>query len=505
MRNSKGLPGTLTLLALLIGGSAFAAANDRPQLRNYASYTDFLRAVVDYTRNNGAAPAGEQQCRDDEVGPDGQPLDKQNPCRVKTAQELQPLPPGTNSRPEPTGNLVETGELGPGSPSVADNSFSQGEPDTLEQAIALARDGLNPHYSDSSSTRTTFSSFPMQPIDAGDLAKVSLIDALTGLMVSSDNARIRLNIDPSKFTDPLTVNDTRVAADGVDINLDSLELQQALISNILPFAGGDFIWTTNGGTYYSIVNATPSYIDGRGISLSFSTRASVRAAIVDSDGWLQSSGNPFTPTAGALVIDPLNINTGTITANLFAVDNGSGNTSILASLQPAGDIVLDLSNSSLGVASATRAGSTWNIGQASNFMSFGPDSALSIRLDAPLETVLSNPDSTTNTPLVRINGSISKLSLSEIALIDGSSKNGIHLGRLTINNLAMVNTSVYFDNNAIRVDLGDNTNNIYMTIERIVFGGTMQDLANGTLPASIGDAEARITTPAHMQITLQAH
>lgn len=504
MHNSKGLPGTLTLLALLISGSAFAAANDRPQLRNYASYTDFLRAVVDYTRNNGTPPAGEQQCRDDEVGQDGQPLDKQNPCRVKAVNSDQlPLPTG-GSRPEPADNLAGVDDTGLGS-STADGASNQSQPDSLEQAIALARDGLNPHYSDSSSTRTTFSSFPMQPIDAGDLAQVSLIDALTGLMISTNDARIRLNIDPSKFTDPLTATDTRVAAEGVDINLGGLELQQALISNILPFTGGDFIWTTNGGTYYSIVNATPSYIDGRGISLSFSTRASIRAAIVDSDGWLQSSGNPFAPTAGAVVIDPLNISTGTITANLFAVDNGSGNTSILASLQPVGDIVLDLSNSSLGVASATRNGSTWNIGQASNFMSFGPDSVLSIRLDSPLETVLSNPDSTTNTPLVRVNGSISKLSLSEIALIDGSSKNGIHLGRLTINNLAMVNTSVYFENNAIRVDLGDNTNNLYVTIERIVFGGTMQDLANGTLPASIGDAEARITTPAHMQITLQAH
>lgn len=559
MNNKIGLPASIALLALLVS-SGVQATTERPQLKNYASYTDFLRAVVDYTKGTGNLSASERECRDDEVGPDSEPLDKQNPCRVKEARgdairigTVDQGPgvtvlqddagstgatgssdsegtPGSAGSSGPTGGLDNLDDLGsldnldnlgsldnPDGSSTSTGqddalgagpaplSAASGNPsgDTLEQAIALARDGLNPSYSDPGSTRTTFRSFPMQPIEADDLAAVTFIDALDGLLVTTRDSKVRLSLDPNTMTNPLMLTDDRLAADDLSLNLDSIAFQQLLLDNVAPFFGGNFVWTT-GGNYYSIVNANPSFIDDNGVALEFSTQARVRAAIVDSDGWI-SSANPNIPTAGALVMDPLNVTTGTISAKLWAIQDDSGNSSVRTLLEAGNDIVVDLSNSMLGVAGATRNETSWDIGPASNFMAFGADSILSIRLDGPMETILANPDEETNTPLIRINGGISRLSLSNIALLDGSSGHGIHFGRYTISNLAMVNTSVFFENDAIRVDLGKGADNLHVAIERIVLGGTMADRANGTLPAAIGDAEMYIKTPDNMQIILRAH
>ena len=526
MNIMKGPLGVIALLALLIS-SGVQATTERPQLKNYASYTDFLQAVVDYAKNDGAPPSPtppERECKDEEMGPDGKPLNKNNPCAPKRITgEVRDGTSGSGDGVTTSGvnldldsldNLDDLDDLDGSSLSTSSSSASGSKvdsandssnpsADTLEEAISLARDGLNPTYIDPASTRTTFRSFPMQPVEASDLASVTFIDALGGLLVDTRNSKIRLSIDPNTMINPLTLIDDRLGADALALNLDGFAFQQLLFNNVSPFFGGNFVWET-GGNYYSIVNANPSFIDNNGIGLAFSTQARVRAAVVDSDGWI-SSANPNTPASGAFVIDPLNITTGTINANLWAIPSATGNTGIRVLLDTQSDIVVDLSNTQLGVASATRNGTGWDIGPANNFMAFGADSVLNIRLNGPLETVLSNPDTATNTPLVRINGSISRMSLGNIALLDGSSKEGIHIGRFTISNLAMVNTSVFFENDAIRVDLGKGVDNLHIAMERIVLGGSMSDLANGTLPPAIGDAEMRIKTPDNIQIILSAH
>lgn len=495
---------TTAALMMALTCTTSAANTERPQLKDYSSYTEFLRAVVDYAKGDGNEGATARECRDNEVGPDGEPLDKENPCRVK---EPALHAWGKDSSVTPTERSAgdSTLFLDDGGADAGDDqeAGSRVDEDPLERAVALARDGLNPTFYDPSSTRTTFRSFPMSPIDASDLADVSLIDALTGLIVTTRDNTIRLDIDPSRFGDLLTLADERIGADNNALQLDGIAFQQTLLNNIVPFAGGNFIWSTE-GTYYSVVNATPSFIDDNGIGLSFSTQARVRAAIVDSDGWI-SSENPDTPTAGALVIDPLSLSTGTINASLWAINDATGNTSVRALITSQDDLVVDLSNTALGVASATRTSNSWTIGAANTFMAFGNDSKLTITLDSPIETILANPDSASNTPLVQINGSIARLSLSNISLLDGSSKHGIHVGRYTISNLVMANTSIYFENEAIRINLGKGASNLHLGLERIVLGGTLQDAANKTLPAAIGDAEMLITTPDNMQITLRAH
>jgi len=109
--------------------------------------------------------------------------------------------------------------------SDAPGSSEQNEstPDALEQAIALARDGHNPHYVDSSNTRTTFRSFPMQPIDSSDLAQISLIDALTEAHLESDD---------------------------LSLNLDDTAFQKALLNNTLPFVSINLTVTIDDNNYF---------------------------------------------------------------------------------------------------------------------------------------------------------------------------------------------------------------------------------------------------------------
>lgn len=511
MKRIAGLPVAITALALLVGSSV-QAATERPQLKDYATYNDFMRAVVDYTRKNDASGA-DRECREDEVDADGQPTDKENPCRPKLVrQDDIPLGAAESS----SGSRADNGSAAAGALSPDDNTASLDEQDdgsdagpvtgdsassgdALEQAIALARDGLNPVYSDPNNTRTTFRSFPMQPIESDDLAAVSLIDALTGLLITTNDSRMRLNIDPSQLTNQLATDDSRIFSDNISLNLENFEIESLLISNIFGFETGNIVWPTD-GTYYSVVTANPSLISDNGIGLEFSADARVRVAIVDSDG-LASAG---IPRAGAVTIDPLRITTSTIMANLFAVDDGNDSTGVLATLDITDGIVIDLSNTQVGVAGATRNSSGgWNLSRISNFFYFGDNSQLSIRTNSPLEVMLTNPDNAATDPLITVNGSFDNISLSSLSLMDNDSGGGLHIDRVTISNLALVNTSVYFNNanNSIRVDMGNSLNNLRMVLENIVLGGPLD---RASRPAGIGDAEIRVTN-AQLEMTLQPH
>ncbi|MFP5430665.1 MAG: hypothetical protein ACLGHE_06740 [Gammaproteobacteria bacterium] len=522
----------MTALALLVGSGAEAAA-ERPQLKNFASYNDFMRAVVDYTRNNGVS-ATDRECRDDEVDAEGQPTDKENPCQPKLMRQdniplggpgssgadsgggsgssSSPAHAGQGSQPGGGDDMTDSAmmdewgdtpiEGNTGSNDNAGNGSAdsqQGPSNPLEEAIAQARDGLNPTYIDPNNTRTTFRSFPMQPIDSNDLANVSLIDALTGLLITTTDSRMRVNIDPSQLITPLASEDSRVVSDDISLDIAELQVQQLLFNNVLGFETQNIFWSTD-GNYYSIVNANPSLIDNDGIRLAFSADARVRMGIVDSDG-LASAG---IPSAGAVVIDPLRVTTSTIVANLFAVDDGNGSTGILASIDVTDGILIDLSNTQIGVAGATRDGrGGWNIGNISNFLYFGDASQLSIAMDSPLEVMIKNPENMDTDPFITLNGSIDGLSMSDISLMDNNSGGGVHIGRVAISELALVNTSIYFNDatNSIRVDMGNSLNNLRMVLENIVIGGPLD---RASRPAGIGDVEVRVTD-ASLEMTMQPH
>jgi hypothetical protein len=96
MNIKKGLPGSIALLALLISTGS-QATTERPQLKNYSSYNDFMRAVVDYAKNDGAPSSDMRECDDPEVGPDGKPTDKLNPCLPKQPTGNEPAADATSA------------------------------------------------------------------------------------------------------------------------------------------------------------------------------------------------------------------------------------------------------------------------------------------------------------------------------------------------------------------------------------------------------------------------
>lgn len=494
MRFNTCTPAAVTLLALLISSGAHAAV-ERPQLKNYSSYTDFLRAVVDYTTRTSDSPsATEQECRDNEAAADGQSSSKQDLCQSKTTRKDDILPAG-----DIQDGLVQDDLDSDLSADAALNESTTS--DSLEQAIALTRDGLNPVYQDPGNARTTFRSFPMSPIDSTALAEVAQIDVLTGLLMTTRANTIRLDIDPSQLTDPRTVVDSRLVSDAISLNMASLTPDQLVLDNIAGFETNNIVWATE-GNYYTYVSASPSYTSDGGIRLELSSSARVRMAMVDRDG-RPTNTSASIPYAGALVVDPLSITTSNIAATLHAVDDG-GSTGILATLDVGDGIDIDLSNTQIGVARATRNNSGgWNLGKVSNFLYFGNDSHVSINMDEPMEIMLSNPEDTSTDPLVTINGSINNLSLSNVSLMDNNSGGGIHIGRVSISEIAMVNTRVYINDDTIRLDLSDSLANLHMTIESIVLGGPLNDAADR--PPAIGDMEVRVTRIDNLQISLQPH
>lgn len=495
-----GMPASLALLALLTSIGA-SAATERPQLKNFDSYTEFLRAVVDYTRHGDSTSGAERECRDDEVDSEGQPINKDNPCTprepVATTGPAGTLHGDENEAVDSEQAYSTDSTESPESGSTHDQDGDSN--DSLEQAVALTRDGLNPVYVDTEGRRTTFRSFPMQPIDSNDLADVSLIDALTGLIVNTDNSRLRLNIDPSQLTSQLVTEDDRIFAEDYSLNINTLNIQELLLGEIMGFSTGNIIWST-GGSYYSVVTANPYFLEGGGIGLEFSADARLRMAIVDSDG----RSDTGIPRAGAIVIDPLRITTSTIVANLFAVDSSNGSTGILATLDVTDGIDIDLSNMKVGVAGATRnSAGGWNIATPSNFLYFGDDSRLSIAMNSPIEALIQNPESTATAPLITINGAISSLTLSDMSLMDSNSGGGIHIGRISLSNISMINTSIYFNDNSIRVDMGDSLQNLRMALENVVLGGPLEDRASR--PAAVGDIEIIVKSMNNMQITMRPH
>lgn len=495
MKFNTGTSAAVTLLTLLISSGAHAAV-ERPQLKNYSSYTDFLRAVVEYTTRESDTPsAAEQQCRDNEASSDGQSSSKQDLCLSKTTRKDDILSAGETQ----DGLMPDDMDS---DPSADASLYNNATGDSLEQAIALTRDGLNPVYQDPDNARTTFRSFPMQPIDSSALADIAQIDVLTGLLVSTRANTIRLDIDPSQLTDPMAVVDSRLVSDGISLNLASITPDQLILDNIAGFETNNIVWATE-GNYYTYVSASPSYTSDGGIRLEFSSSARVRMAMVDRDG-RPTSNSASIPYAGALVVDPLSITTSNVVTALHAVDDSNGNTAILATLDVGDGIDIDLSNTKLGVASATRNSSgDWNLGRVSNFLYFGSDSHVSINMNEPMEILLSNPEDTSTDPLVTINGSINNLSLSNVSLMDNNSGGGIHFGRFSISEMAMVNTRIYINDEVIRLDLSDSLANLHMTIENIVLGGPLNDPASR--PPAIGDAEVRVTRIDNLQLSMQPH
>lgn len=156
----------------------------RPRLEQFASYDDFLKAMVTWeARNQQPSPAAPA---------------------LATAPPAAPAPAQPSTRPIPVPDGIDpTSETAP--PPLAITG-----PEDLEVAVELAKDITHPDYkAPIRYNRSTHISFPLPTIDGSDMSQASISGALQPGITKSDSTGL---LPAGKELNPL--NDTATAPAG---------------------------------------------------------------------------------------------------------------------------------------------------------------------------------------------------------------------------------------------------------------------------------------------------
>ncbi|MDI1302492.1 MAG: hypothetical protein PSX71_11340 [bacterium] len=425
-------------------------ASEAPRPESYTNYSLYIQALFNYQKMQGKEKSTDsgKPCLDKKTNQSG----KQDPCQPKAVSLIGADEPGNNQY------------------KSLEDAISRGVADTRTDDLST-----------STRPRSTFSSFPLNPITANDLSQAG-VSGLLGLFKSlvlqdqtSASANQQLNYDNK----PVTNADPRISNDIASM------LYTQVVTETLAMGGN--VVLKDGSGHVDVI----AKIAGTGLQLQLSSNVRTGLYIVDQDGYPGSSFDQ----AGAVVVNSLGISVPDMTINIQGVHRSSS-TSDLIEMQissPAA-ITVDLSGTTIGVADAVRDGS--KIGLATNFLRFGPHSVLSIAPGMTMNTMLSRPDGTT-TPLVTLNGNIGSIKLQDISLLD----NGLsvfNIGSLGIDGIQLVNTRVYIDGQRIIVDAGTGINNASISLERLSLGDGMSSTMLGDIYVShINVVNNRMTVEAH--------
>lgn len=442
---------TLPLLAgslgLLLTGLALASAPPtKPRQENFASYSLYIRALVDYQRALDAPPEEKPResadasklCRDG--GSDKEK--KKNSCEGKYLMVEDKLPDNATRQEKPASTEVPPAQ----------------EAESLEEAISRA--GYETVRS-SGDGAPDFSprGFPLQEISAQDLSE-SGVDGLLGLF---DNVRMT-NLGASagsggsygpasggSGSSSLDSDGTlRVTLDNFLLELSSIDFAQ--LASTVSFGDG-----------YSIVSATVR-TSGSGLNVGISSETYTPVYIVDRDGMPGTDWDG----AGALTIDRLAILVPYVEADIQSVRGTSGDNSVLQiDVYSPGPITVGMNNTRIGVTSASRDGS--QIGASTSIVEFGPQSVLTIDAGTRVSVSLGRPDGQ-NTAFVTLNGRVGDISLEDIRLVDHYSGGGLRIGRFAMGGINLVDTKVFLDEQKVIVDVGRGLTNVSIDIERLYLG-----------------------------------
>jgi hypothetical protein len=157
-------------------------------------------------------------------------------------------------------------------------------------------------------------------------------------------------------------------------------------------------------------------------------------------------------------------------------------------------VTVNLSGTHVGAADALADGS--DIGNTTNFLSFGANSVLTVAPGMSMVVTLGRP-SGLQTPLITLNGTVGTVSLADISLIDGANTI-LHLGQVGMTGLNLVNTQIFIDQNKVLIDLGSGMKNVGLALERVSLGN---DPVNG----SLGDFYVSHMNINHLAISVQPH
>lgn len=452
-KNNKSIrAASLFMAGLLLGGSAAASVAEPPREENFPNFSQYMRALFQYRKEQIAADTSQEKLCSDASKSDGKERKQKNTC-------------------DGSAKIISDPDLDANTPH-----------EDLDEAIAKASAGINPGYVDTSPTpRTTFKSFPLSPITSSDLSNMGVTGLLgfLGSLIPANQTppptTALLRPDSSETLIPDT--GLRLLGDAYSAVIASFELGTISFGGVLHFREGT-------GT----VEATAMPIPG-GASLNLSADIHTGLYVVDRDG---EPGTPFS-NAGALVVDSLGINMQNVQANITAGGSTSNQLLNIQVYSP-NAITIDLSSTHAGAADA-RADQT-AIGPATNFLSFGSGSMMTISPGMTMLTSLGHSSGMT-TPLITLNGDLGSVQLTDMSLVQGADTI-LHVGDISVSGLRMVDTKIYLDQQTVVIDLGSGMTNLAMAFERVSMGNAQSN-------SNLGDFYVLNANVSHMLITARAH
>ncbi len=433
--------------AILLAGaqslSAFAitpeAGANKPLPENYASYSLYLQALFDYQRAKDSA--GNQ------------------------------LPPSVSG------------------------SIKPDKSESLDAAIAQA--GSTTGYIDKSSKpRSTYKSFSLNQLPPQDMSQSNVGDSLgifsSHIMQQQPQTTARLRPD-----NPLSLFSNEEAQLFADVS--HITWQSQSKKAITDFSAK--IILPEGEAEASASASIDDEEDA--LELTLSSRVQTNIYLIDRDG-IPDSNNYR--QAGAIAIQGFGLQIDDMATKIHTPLNSSGDTHLVLDVSSPNPILIDLSNSRFGSADAKNgaaelAFSSAEIGNISYFAKFGPNSVMTIAPGMSMNIRLDEPEGMVQ-PLATLNGKISDISIGDISILgrDTSSggQNGIHIGKIRVSGLNLVNAALYANGEAIVMDMGSGIRNMSITMERVAIGAAGSNVFVGDFYTdNIGIANTRVSFASH--------
>lgn len=460
----------MLLLAGLVAAAvpAAQAGTERPRPENFATYSLYIQALVDYQRNQDPAPspqavagaADSKLCRDS----DGDEK-KKNSCEGKYLL-------GQNHLPEEGSSAPKSEEKAPA--PVYEN---------LEETIARAGyERPLPGPEGEAPARSRFSDFPLAEIPSQDLSETG-VEGLLGLF---DNVRLRLLTGGGAgggagggSSGGVSLGEDGTLRATLDDYLIALDAFTASLGGLITLRDG-----------YALVDSSVA-ADGNGLRLTLSAQVRTGLYVVDRDG-LPDSGYA---AAGAVGLDSLGITVPRLDINLQAIRSTTGDGVFQLDTASPQAIVVALANTRVGAADALADGS--RIGPTTDFLAFGPQSRLVIAPGTRVNALVGQPNGL-RSPFLTLNGRVGDITVNDISLLDNNSGGAINIGTLALRNIVLADTRVYMDDNRLIVDAGRGLGNLGVEIERLYLG-------NPGSGGFVGDFYARSGRLVSLQFTAQPH
>lgn len=365
--------------------------------------------------------------------------------------------------------------------------------ENLDTAIANAGNGPG-HIDSSKNPRSTFKSFALSQIPAQDLSQTGVENAL-GIFGNHNLEQ------PPETTARLRPDNALSLTPDVSLRLigDAYDIRWANTSSSAVTMASEYIVLPEGEAYTSASVVTSS---DSGLDLTLSTKVRSNIYIIDRDGIPNTSFS----NAGAVSVQPLSLQISNLTSHITASNSRNSEYISIEAGSPDA-IYVDLSGSRLGAADADEsqgniALSSSRVGRISYFASFGQNALLTIAPGMSLSINLQHKHEA-NAPLVTISGRVPDISLADISLLGtdnggNSSDAGLHIGRLNITGINLVDMRVYVESSTVILDMGRGIRNMAVSLERVSMGSNATAAPVGDFyTQNIGIANSRITIAAH--------